>query len=76
MNALAVVATCVIVFAYIECAIGTGYYMFLITSKATQGQQSDEEKKQIKKYSIAAGVFFPITFAILIAGHAAERKRK
>ena len=73
MNALTIVAICAIVFAYLDCAIGTGYYMYLITSRTTQDK---EEKKQIKKFSIAAGILFPVTYAILIAGHAAERKRK
>ena len=40
------------------------------------GKQVIRIYKQLKKYSILAGVFFPITFAILIAGHAAGKKGK
>lgn len=74
MSAAAGVAIAVIAFLYIEIAIGTGYYMFLITGGEKEAQ--DEEQKQIKKYSILAGVFFPITFTLLIAGHAAEKRNK
>jgi NADH:ubiquinone oxidoreductase subunit 2 (subunit N) len=72
MSAAAAVAIFLAVFAYIEMAVGTGYYMFLITKSTAE--TSDKEKKQLKKYSIAAGVLFPITIAILIAGRLAERK--
>lgn len=75
MSAVAGVAVAAIIFLYIEAAIGTGYYMFLITGGNAKEAQ-DEEQKQIKKYSILAGVFFPITFALLIAGHAAGKKGK
>lgn len=75
MSAAAGVAVAVIVFLYIEVAIGTGYYMYLITGGNVK-ETPDEERKQIKKYSIFAGVFFPITFAILIAGNAAGKKGK
>lgn len=75
MSAAAVVAAVVFVFLYIEAAIGTGYYMYLITGGNAKEAQ-DEEQKQIKKYSILAGAFFPITFAILIAGNAAGKKGK
>ena len=75
MSAAAVVAVAVAVFLYIEAAIGTGYYMYLITRKNTDDTKT-EEHKQLKKYSILAGVFFPITFAILIAGHAAGKRIK
>lgn len=73
MSAAAVVAIAVALFLYIETAIGTGYYMFLITRRTDA--DDEQQKKQLKKYSIIAGVFFPITFALLIAGHAAERKK-
>ena len=73
MSAAAVVAVAVAIFLYIEAAIGTGYYMFLVTKRTYT--DNEQQKKQVKKYSIIAGVFFPITFALLIAGHAAERKK-
>ena len=73
MSAAAVVAIAVALFLYIETAIGTGYYMFLITRRTDA--DDEQQKQQLKKYSIIAGVFFPITFALLIAGHAAERKK-
>lgn len=73
MSAAAVVVIVVVAFLYIETAIGTGYYMFLVTKRADT--DDEQQKKQLKKYSIIAGVFFPITFALLIAGHAAERKK-
>lgn len=73
MSAAAVVAIAVALFLYIETAIGTGYYMFLITRRTDA--DDEQQKKQLKKYSIIAGVFFPITFTLLIAGHAAERKK-
>lgn len=73
MSAAAVVAAAVAIFLYIEAAIGTGYYMFLVTKRTDT--DNEQQKKQVKKYSIIAGVFFPITFALLIAGHAAERKK-
>lgn len=73
MSMAAVVAVCIAVFVYIELAIGFGYYMFLLTSKKTQ-DTDEAQKKQVKKYSIIAGVAFPVTFAIIIANKAAERK--
>ena len=73
MSAAAVVAVAVAIFLYVETAIGTGYYMFLITRRTDA--DDEQQKKQLKKYSIIAGVFFPITFALLIAGRAAERKK-
>lgn len=73
MSVAAVVAVCITVFAYIELAIGFGYYMFLLTAKKTP-EADEEQKKQIKKYSIIAGVAFPVTFAIIIANKMAERK--
>lgn len=73
MNAAAVAAVSMAVFIYIELAIGFGYYMFLLTSKKTPDADATQ-KKQIKKYSIIAGVAFPVTFAIIMANKAAERK--
>lgn len=70
MSAAAVVALCVIVFIYIELAIGFGYYMYLRT---TRNEVKKEQSKQIIRYSIMAGAFFPVTFAILMAHKAAER---
>ncbi|MBD5536884.1 MAG: hypothetical protein HDQ99_14770 [Lachnospiraceae bacterium] len=73
MSAAAVIAICIAIFLYMELAIGFGYYMFLLVIKRTP--DADEvQKKQIKKYSIIAGAAFPVTFAIIIAKKAAERK--
>ncbi len=73
MNMTAVVVIGIAVFLYIELAIGFGYYMFLLTSKKTP--DADETlKRQIKKYSIIAGIAFPVTIAIIIANKAAERR--
>ncbi len=74
MNMAAVIATIAVAFLYAEVAIGTGYYMLLITKRTDT--DDEQQKKQLKKYSIIAGIFFPITFAILIAGYAAGRKNK
>lgn len=73
MSAAAVVAAAVVTVLYIEMAVGTGYYMYLITKRT--GEDGEHEQKQIKRYSILAGAFFPITLAILIAGRAAERRK-
>ncbi len=73
MSAAAGVAVCIAVFVYIELAIGFGYYMFLLTSKKTP-EADTAQQKQIKKYSIIAGAAFPVTFAIIMANKAAERK--
>lgn len=73
MNGAAVVAVCIVVFAYIELAVGFGYYMFLLVSKKTP-EADEAQKKQIKKNSIIAGVAFPVTFAIIVANKTAERK--
>lgn len=73
MSAAAGAAVCIAVFVYIELAIGFGYYMFLLTSKKTP-EADTARQKQIKKYSIIAGVAFPVTFAIIMANKAAERK--
>lgn len=70
---MAVVVAFIIGFLYIELAIGFGYYMFLLTSKNTP-DDNETQKKQIKKYSIIAGAAFPVTFAIIIASKAAERR--
>lgn len=71
MSALAAVLVGILVFAYIEFAIFTGYYMFL----KTKGEKQEKPDKQLIKYSIIAGVVFPITFAIIAAYRAAERKK-
>lgn len=73
MNAIVVAEVCIAIFVYIELAVGFGYYMFLLTSKKTP-DANEAQKKQIKKYSIIAGVAFPVTFAIIMANRAAERK--
>lgn len=73
MNTAGVIAACIAVLLYIELAIGFGYYMFLLISKKIP-EEGEMQKKQIKKYSIIAGVAFPVTFAIIIANKAAERK--
>ena len=74
MNAAAVIAIAAAAFLYVEAAIGTGYYMYLITRKKTKQDATKEERKQLTRYSIIAGVAFPVTFAILFAARAAERK--
>lgn len=73
MNAGTVVVACIAVFVYIELAIGFGYYMFLLTLKKTP-ETDEKQKKQIKKYSIIAGAAFPVTFVVIMANKAAERK--
>lgn len=70
MSAAAAAALCVMVFIYIELAIGFGYYMYLRT---TRNEVEKGQNKQIIRYSIIAGVFFPVTFAIIMAHKAAER---
>ena len=72
MGIAAGVVAFIIAFLYIELAIGFGYYMFLLTSEK-EPDANEEQKKQIKKYSIIAGAAFPVTFAIIIASKAAER---
>ena len=74
MNAAAVIAIEAAALLYVEEAIGTGYYMYLITRKKTKQDATKEERKQLTRYSIIAGVAFPVTFAILFAARAAERK--
>lgn len=71
MSAAAVVAICLGAFFYIELAIGFGYYMYLKSSKAAGGDE--KQQKQNIKYSIIAGVAFPVTLAIIIANKAAEK---
>lgn len=74
MSAAAVVAIAAAVFLYTEAAIGTGYYMYLITRKKTKQDVTKEERKQLTRYSIIAGLAFPVTFAILFAARAAEKR--
>ena len=71
MNVAAVTIICVGVFVYAELAIGFGYYMYLKSSKAAGGDE--KQQKQNIKYSIIAGVAFPVTLAIIIANKAAEK---
>ena len=71
MTATAVVITAV-VFIYAEAAIVTGMYMYLITKDKAENTE-DKEKKQIKWFSVAAGLFFPVTLAIIAAYKLAER---
>lgn len=73
MNALKVIIICVAVVLYIQLAAGFGYYMFLLTSKKIKGA-NEKQIKQIIRYSIIAGVAFPVTLAIIIASRAAERR--
>lgn len=80
MSMAAGIALCIIIFIYIELAIGFGYYMFLLTTRGLDKPKSKEETekaaeqiKQIKRYSVLAGAFFPVTFAILMAHKAAKR---
>lgn len=73
MGVAAAVAAGAGIFLYVELAVGFGYYMFLLTSKKIPDADGTQ-KKQIKRYSIMAGVAFPITFAIIIANKAAEGK--
>lgn len=73
MSVAAVIAVCLIIFVYAELAIGFGYYMFLLTSKKMK-DADETQKRQIRKYSIIAGVAFPVTLAMIIAHRAAERK--
>lgn len=71
MSTAAVVLICVGIFLYAELAIGFGYYMYLKSSKVINDDKT--QKNQIVKYSIIAGVAFPVTFAIIIANKLAER---
>lgn len=70
MSTGAVITMCIAVFVYIEVAIGFGFYMFVITSKKMPDADKNQER-QIKKYSIVAGVAFPVTLAILVANKVA-----
>lgn len=73
MSTAGVVAACIVASIYIELAVGIGYYMFLLTSKKMP--DADEgQRKMLKKYSVIAGVAFPITLAIIFANKAAERR--
>lgn len=71
MNMAAAITFAVAIFIYVELAIFAGAYMYL---KTTQNTAEDEDKKKIKKYSVVAGIFFPVTFAIIAAYKATERK--
>lgn len=67
------IVICIIVFLYVELAIGFGYYMFLLTSRKVS-DKDEKQMKQIRRYSIIAGIVFPVTFAIIMANKIAERK--
>ena len=69
----AAVSLIVGVFVYVELAVGFGFYMYMLTKDKAKGK---EEEKQTKLYSIAAGLFFPITFAIIVATKAAGKDKK
>ncbi|RKI94304.1 hypothetical protein D7V94_01815 [Parablautia intestinalis] len=71
MGMIEIAVICIIIFVYVELAVFFGYYMYLLTSK---GGEENPDKKQVKRYSIIAGVAFPITFAIIMANKAAERR--
>lgn len=71
------VLLCVGIFAYIELAIFTGCYMYMKAAGQeikTEAEEWQEDRRNLIRYSVAAGVMFPITFAILAAHKAAERK--
>lgn len=70
----AVIIIGILVFIYIELAVGIGYYMYRIVTKKQDNEVNDQEKKQIVKYSVISGVAFPVTVAILIAGKIAEKR--
>lgn len=67
------VVVLVLAFVYIELAIGFGYYMYTLTSNKTP-EVDKAQQKQIKIYSIIAGVAFPVTFAVIMASKVAERR--
>lgn len=71
MSMAAVMILCMGVFVYAELAIGFGYYMYLKSSNVA-GNDKKQQKQNIK-YSIIAGVAFPVTLAVIIANKAAER---
>lgn len=71
MSVAAVVILIIAVFLYVELAIFVGAFMYL---KATRNTTEAEDKKKIRAYSVIAGIFFPVTFAIIAAYKATERK--
>lgn len=73
MSVAAVVVLAVLAFVYVELAIFAGAYMYLKAAQNTQ-EQDKEDKTKIRAYSVAAGIFFPVTFAIIAAYKATERK--
>ncbi len=73
MSTAGLVVACIAVLIYLELAVSIGYYMFLLASKKMP--DADEvQRKLLKKYSVIAGVAFPITLAIIFANKAAERR--
>lgn len=73
MTAAAGVIIAVLIFTYTEAAITTGVYMYLITKGS---KEEDGERKQRRMFATAAGVFFPVTLAILAAYTLAGKKGK
>ena len=71
MNVAAVVLLSVAAFIYVELAIFAAVFMYL---KAAGKTEARNDRKIILVYSVAAGVFFPVTFAIMAAYKVAERK--
>lgn len=73
MTAAAAICLVIGLIVYAQLAVGFGIYMYMLTKDKAKGK---EEEKQTKLYSVAAGLFFPITFAIIVATKAAEREKK
>jgi len=74
-----IIIIAVIIFGYIEAAIITGVYMYLVTwDKSPEPLNKDNEtnSKQITRLSVAAGILFPVTLAILLAYALAERRKR
>lgn len=77
MGTVGTILLCAGIIAYIELAIFTGCYMYMKAAGQeikTEAEEQREDRRHMIRYSVAAGVMFPITFAILAAHKAAERK--